>query len=83
MHARKLKGTNIDSICGHSPLITICRFTQSGPFTLDGELGDGKCVPEEARTCDIDRCIIFLQGSRIAYIWALRWVANLLDDVVD
>ena len=83
-HAHKQsETTNIDSICRHCPLITVRRFTKSGPFALYSELCGGKCVFEEGCAGDVDICIILFKGSRVAYIWALRGIANLLPDVVD
>ena len=83
-HARKqAETTNIDSIRRHYPLITIRRFTKSGPFALYSELCGGKCVFEEGCAGDVDICIVFHKGSRVAYIWTLRGIANLLSDVVD
>lgn len=78
-----LKTTNIDSICRHSPFITIRRFTQSRPFALYGKSGNGKGVSEEGRARDVHRCIVFFKGRRVANIWALRGIAYFLYDVVN
>ena len=77
------ENTNIDSICGHIPLVTIRRFTQSRPLALDGGLDHGECVSEKSGAGDVDIFIIFFQASSIPYIWALGWIANLLYDVVN
>lgn len=79
----RVETTYIDRICGHSPFITVRRFTQSRPFALYGGLGNGKCVSEEGRAGDVDICIVFFESSRVADIWALRGIAYLLYDVVD
>ncbi len=75
--------TNIDSICRHSPFVTIRRFTQGRPFALYSELSNGKCVSEKGLASDIDICVVFFKGSRVADIGALCGVAYLLYDVVD
>ena len=75
--------TNIDCICRHSPFISIRRFTQSRPVALYGELGNGKRVSEEGRAVDVDSCIVFLKGNRVADIRTFLRVAYLLYNVMD
>ena len=54
----QVETTNVDSICGHFPFISVCRLTQSRPFALYGELGNGKSVFEEGRAGNVDVCVV-------------------------
>lgn len=79
----QVETTDIDCICRHSPFIAISRFTKSRPFAFYGELRKREGVSEEGCAADVDSCVVFCKGSRVANIWALRGIANFLSYVVD
>ena len=79
----QVETTNIDSICGHFPFISVRRLTQSRPIALYGELGNGKSIFEEGRAGNVDVCVVLFQGNRVSDIWALCGIANFLLNVVN